>query len=147
MSGSEEEILMIIVVIVFVIISFAIQVAINFFYYKCLNEVPEEHRVLQPPLVFLNLIPCLNVVWIFIVVNGISRSYQNFFAALDDPHVNKQYGDCGGRMGLAYAVLSLFSAIPYLGCLSFLPNLIVFVILLFRYNEMRKFAQVANAMK
>ena len=147
MSGSEEEIIVIVAVIVCVVIILAIQIAINIFYYKCLTEVPEEHRVLNPPLVFLNLVPCLNIIWVFIVVNGISRSYQNFFATLDDPHVKNQYGDCAGRMGLAYAVLSLFSVVPYLGCLAFFPNLIVFVLLVFKYNEMRKFALVANAMK
>lgn len=143
----EEEIIVFSVLMVFVVVLFALQVVINIFYYKCLNEVPEKYRVMKPPLVFLNLVPCLNLVWIFIVVNRISRSYQNFFATLDDPHVKNQYGDCAGRMGLAYALLSLLSSVPYIGCLSFFPNLIVFGILLFRYNEMRKFAQVANALK
>ena len=143
----SEEIFLIILVAIFVVVVFAIQIAINFFYYKCLNEVPEEHRTMQPAMVFLNLIPCLNIVWIFLVVNGISKSYQNFFATLDDPHVKNEYGDCAAGLGLAYAILSLLSAVPYLNCLSALPSLVVFVLLLLKYNAMRKFAQLANAMK
>jgi len=143
----SEEVFLFIFVAIFVLIVFAIQVAINFFYYKCLLEVPEEHRTMQPAMVFLNLVPCLNIVWIFLVVNAISKSYQSFFATLDDPHVKNEYGDCAAKLGLAYAILSLLSAIPYLNCLSSIPSLVVFIILLLKYNEMRKFAQLANAMK
>lgn len=45
---------------------------------KCFQGIPHEYRKLRPGLVWLLLIPGINVVWIFVAFTALFSSYQSY---------------------------------------------------------------------
>ena len=77
---------------------------------KLLDHIAEENRSIQPKLVWLLLIPGLNLIWNFVVVTRLSTSIKNEMVARDF--------DITGKptfvQGLLYAIISLIGVIPAL---------------------------------
>jgi hypothetical protein len=89
-----------------------------------LKALPPEFRLMEPGLVWLILIPCFNIIWIFFVYQRIARSYQNFFRA----HGRFDVGDCGEAIGLWYCLCVVLSVIPCVGIIASIAALILLVI-------------------
>ena len=90
---------------------------------KCLKEVSPSNRTMEPGMVWLNLIPLFNLVWIFITVIKLSESViaegQSRQVSVDD----------GGKViGLVYAISLIASIIPLIGLLAGLVALVTFII-------------------
>lgn len=79
---------------------------------------------MEPGQVWLNFIPCFNIVWTFITVIRVEESLQNEFA--DRGH--RRQPNYGKNMGLASLILNLLGAIPYIGAIFGLLSLIFFII-------------------
>ena len=103
-------------------------------YYTGLDVIPPGYRTMEPAMVFLLLIPCFGIVWLFFIVIKIPESFRNYFWATG----NHRYGDCGAALGMWYAVLTVVTAIPYLGILAMIPAMICQILFLMKIIEMKK---------
>src|SRR5262247_2025278 len=83
---------------VVMLISFAISAVVCYLLYSWLREVPQEHRKIDPPLIWLLLIPCFAFVWNFFVFIRIPESFKSYFDA--HPELGRDVGDCGRAMGI-----------------------------------------------
>jgi hypothetical protein len=105
----------------------AIGLAITIFFIltlqKALNRCSPENRAMQPGMTWLLLIPLFNIVWIFFVVLNMAKSLGAEFkkrgiAEDEEP---------GKKLGLAYAILSICSAIPFLGMVIAIGAVVCFI--------------------
>ncbi|REJ89064.1 MAG: hypothetical protein DWQ35_18825 [Planctomycetota bacterium] len=93
---SDEDVLAIIaglytVILFGSLIGVALQLVVCYLLYSAAAAIPEEHQQLSPPLVWLMLIPCVNIVMIFFVFPGLVKGFQSYFASVG----NTEVGDCG----------------------------------------------------
>jgi hypothetical protein len=75
---------------------------------KALNRVSRRNRLMEPGLVWLQLIPVFNIVWNFFIVTRIPDSLRNEFRDRD----RDDGSDYGRTIGLTYAILVVV-AIPF----------------------------------
>lgn len=90
---------------------------------RTLAAVRPENRMMEPAMVWLNLIPLFNLVWIFFTVVKLADSVVREAAerGLD-------VGDGGKALGIAYGALMISSIIPLLGIITGIAALVVFII-------------------
>ena len=91
---------------------------------KALTRVAPERRTMNPPMVWLGLIPLFSVVWNFIMVTALSKSLGAELTARNIPHENEP----GKVIGLVWASLGAACLIPGLGFLLGIPVLIMWII-------------------
>ena len=79
-TGNPDEILafwglgIFMIVMLLALVTIAIHVLICWLISSALSAVPEEHREMEPGLVWLLLIPCFSIIWNFFVFPKVSRS-------------------------------------------------------------------------
>ncbi|MGY6587724.1 MAG: hypothetical protein ACXIUB_05480 [Wenzhouxiangella sp.] len=105
------------------LVGLAIMVFFLLTLHKCLKEVSEANRTMQPGMVWLNLVPLLNLVWIFITVIKLSES-----VVAEGQARGAQVDDGGKTIGLVYAISLIASIIPFIGFLAALVALVTFII-------------------
>ncbi len=91
--------------------------------FRTLGAVKPEHREMEPALVWLNLIPLVNLVWIFITVIKLGDSI-----VAEASERSLDMGDGGKALGVAFAALSVSAIIPLIGILTGLAGFVVFII-------------------
>ena len=91
---------------------------------KALNRCHPDNRAMSPGQVWLNLIPCLNLVWSFLTVTRVADSLDREFR---DRRLRTE-GDYGRGIGITACVLNLVGGIPYIGVLFALGGLVCFII-------------------
>jgi cobalamin synthase len=91
--------------------------------YRALSEVRPENRRMNPALVWLNLIPLVNLVWIFVTVIQLAESLVK-----EGRDRSANVGDGGKRMGLLFAVLAVLSLAPVIGFAMGLIALMMMII-------------------
>ncbi len=91
---------------------------------KALSRCRPRNRTMEPGSVWLNFIPCFNIIWQFFTVMRVSESLKNEFydRDLDDS------GDFGRGLGVAYCVLNIAGAVPFIGFVFSLAGLVCFII-------------------
>ena len=100
----------------------------------CLKSIPAPYRKMDPPLVWLLMIPCFHLVWNFFVYLRLPASYQAYFAA-----TGKGDGsDCGRSIGLAYAICSACCVIPFLNYLAGPAAFVLLIVFLVKANGYKK---------
>lgn len=77
---------------------------------RALSQCSRESRSMEPGLVWLLLIPLLNVIWHFFVVTAISTSLHKEFAKRNISEDPKP----GRAVGLAMCVLFAVTVVPHL---------------------------------
>ena len=82
---------------------------------KALQRCHPDNRRMQPGMVWLNLVPCLNIVWQFLTAIQVPDSLK---AEFEDRGLDEG-GDYGKTIGLTYCILGLVS-----GVLQNIPQLI-----------------------
>jgi len=130
----EEEIIIIAASLCVFLFILMIQAALCYFWQTCLNSVDEQHRTISPPMVWLYMIPCFNIFWLFFLMINIPKSFQNHFNARGVSDV----GDCGQGICIGYAACVLVSMIPYIGCLAQIPALILLVMHILKFIDLKK---------
>jgi hypothetical protein len=70
---------------------------------NCLTQIRKRNRTMEPGQVWLNLIPCFNLVWLIMTVLKVSESLRNEY---EDRGLRGD-GDYGRQMGILYYVLTL----------------------------------------
>ncbi len=81
-------------------------------------------RTMEPGMVWLLLVPLLNVVWNFLVVTALARSLGNEFRLRKIPTDNPEPGK---SIGIAMCVCGACSIIPIVNIIAALPNLILWI--------------------
>lgn len=73
-----------------------------------LVRVPRQHRQISLPRLWLLAVPLWHIVWIYVAVTSVSKSFQRYFAAQG----RRERDDCGYRIGLAlvFSVWGMASA-------------------------------------
>jgi hypothetical protein len=90
---------------------------------KALNRCAPENRAMQPAMVWLLLVPLLNLVWGFIVVINMAKSLGAEFqkrGIAEEPEPGK-------KLGMIMCVLFCCSIIPLLGMLASLGGLVCWI--------------------
>jgi len=113
--------------------SFAVNIVLIFLLYTDFTKIPRGFRKLEPGLVWLLLIPCFNLIWNFFVFPRISESFKAYFDSVGDTSV----GNCGRDLGFGYAICAAASAIPFVGCLTGIASLVLFILFLVKANELK----------
>jgi len=131
----------IVVILVILLVSLAIGVFIAYVIYAAQNRVPREHQKLEPALVWLLVVPVLQIVWIFMVAIKVPESLKSYFDAQEDATV----GDCGRGVGLGWAICTIVSWIPFLGFITGLAALICMILFLVKVNELKNRIPLAEA--
>ena len=122
--------LVVVMVVVGIILSLAITIFFILTLQKALNRCSPENRAMQPGMTWLLLIPLFNIVWIFFVVINMAKSLGAEFqkrgiAAEPEP---------GKTLGLAYAILAICSAIPFVGFLAGIGCVVCFIMYWVKIN-------------
>jgi hypothetical protein len=91
---------------------------------KALSRVAPERRTMNPPMVWLALIPLFSVVWNFFVVIALSKSLGAELTARNIPHE----AEPGKLIGLIWAGLTAACLIPGIGFLLGIPALVMWII-------------------
>ena len=82
--------------------------------WSLLARVPEQHRQMRLSRVWYLAVPLWHMVWLYIAVTRVSRSFQHHFAARG----RRGQGDCGYGLGLllvaAVWIMALLPAVAYL---------------------------------
>jgi hypothetical protein len=112
------------VVVVFLLIGLGITIAFLMTLQKALSRCDRRNRTMEPGQVWLNLIPCFNIVWQFITVIRISESLANEFR---DRGIRSR-DDFGKSLGITTLVLGFLGIIPYIGALFGLAELVCGII-------------------
>lgn len=108
------------------IIGLAISILIAVLLYGCYARIPQQYREMEPGMVFLILIPCFNLVWVFFVTLRLSQSFQKYFTAQGRSDV----GDCGYQIGLWYSICTAASIVPCVNYISGPASLVLLIIYL-----------------
>jgi hypothetical protein len=113
------------VVCVFLAIALAVGICFLLSMSKALSRCKPRNRTMEPGMVWLNLVPCLNIVWQFLTVIRVSDSLKNEFydRGWDDR------GDFGKGMGIAALCLNIAGSlpIPILQLVLALASLVCFI--------------------
>jgi hypothetical protein len=88
--------------------------------HRALAHCAPASRTMSPWLVWLGLIPIFGLFWSFRVVRAVASSLHNEF----ERHGIAESPAPGKPLGMAWATLSLLSAIPLLNFVTMLPGAI-----------------------
>lgn len=136
--GDELAIWAIIAIVVMGLIAMAVGLTIAIFFllnlHRALQRCRPRNRTMEPGQVWLNLIPCFNLVWTFITVQKVAESLDNEFY---DRRLRED-GDFGKGIGTAYAALNVAACIPYIGGLFGIAGLVCFILYWVKIHQLRK---------
>lgn len=93
--------------VVIMCIGLAIQIFICYLLNKAAASIPAEHQQVSPGMVWLFLIPCVNIVMLFIIFPGLVKGFQSYFASQNRTDV----GDCGASL-IPWFLVSAFLCAP-----------------------------------
>ena len=89
-----------------------------------LRNIAPKNRTLSPGLVWLDLIPVFNLAWNFVLVIQVSQALKREA----EERGLKDVGDCGYGLGLAMSILWIFVFIPFLGGLTWVAALVLWIL-------------------
>ncbi len=105
----------------------AIGIAIVVFYIltmqKALKLAGDQHRKMEPGMVWLLLIPLFNLVWHFFVVKNVSESIKSWAAAN-----GKTVDDAGYTVGLIACIAHCCGIIPFVNFIAGPVGLVCMII-------------------
>lgn len=90
-----------------------------------LRKCTPSSRTMEPGMVWLLLVPLLNVVWNFLVVSALAKSLGNEFRLRNIPTDNPEPGKA---IGIAMCVCGACSIIPIVNIVAAPPNLILWIV-------------------
>lgn len=115
------------------VVGLAIQAFICWLVARCYTAIPSKHRMMEPNMVWLNMIPLFNLVWNFYVYLRLSDSFLAYFREKGDSSV----GDCGRNMGKWFSICMACSVIPCVGSITGLVGLVLLILYLVKASELR----------
>jgi len=122
--------------VVALLIGLAISALVCYLIFNCYRAIPQEHRKMEPGLVWLLMIPCFNIIWNFFVWLKLAQSYKSYFDAVG----NTTVGECGYGLNLAYCIVTacaVLAFIPCLGPIIGLASLVLLIICLIKAYDLK----------
>lgn len=92
---------------------------------KALNQCAPASRTMEPSLVWLLIIPFVNLIFSFFVVLAMAKSLASEFARRGMPSYDPQPGQ---SVGLAMSICGCCCAVPLLGAVAALAYLVLWII-------------------
>jgi hypothetical protein len=125
-GGPPDEFFIVLIVVVVVALAVGIAIAVLFLLTlsRALQQCRPRNRTMEPGQVWLNLIPCFSLVWMFITVNRIAESLDNEFY---DRRLRGD-GDFGKTIGTIYCVCNVLGFVPYVNSITGIVGLVCFII-------------------
>ncbi len=108
------------------VIGIAIAIVIAFLFWKPYSKVPQQFQTISPGLIWLLVIPLVNIVMMFIVAFQVPPAFKAYFDSIGDQSV----GDAGKQVGMWWAICAILSIIPILGMLAGLASLVLLILFL-----------------
>lgn len=102
--------------------------------HDALRRLPARLRRMSPGEVFLTLIPLFGLIWVFIVVDRVSRSFEDYFR---ERGILSE-GDCGRSVGLGWAVTAACMVIPLVGGLAGFAALVLMIVYVVKLGRLKK---------
>ena len=115
------------------LIGLAITAFVCWLLMRCFQRIPAQFRTMEPAHVWLLMIPCFNLAWVFFVYQKLPESFKNYFNAVGRHDV----GDCGKQLGMWYCICFVGSLIPYLGALAALASFVLLIMFLIKAHELK----------
>ena len=128
------------VILGMLIVGLVIQVVVCIIVTGCLERVPRQFRKQEPGMCWLLLIPLFRLIWNFFVHLKVAESYQAYFNSIGRTDV----GDCGRGLALAYCICAACTVVPYMGALTGLASLVLLIIMLVKFNELKNMIPVTQ---
>jgi hypothetical protein len=100
-----------------------------------LRKCSPASRTMEPGMVWLLLVPLVNIVWNFLVVSALAKSLANEFRLRNIPSIDPEPGK---SIGIAMCVCGACSIIPILGILAGLGN---FALWIAYWSKMAEFSR------
>ncbi len=126
-SGGGGQLIAMVIQLVFTLVGLGIAIFILLFLSNCFKALPEEHQSMNPNLVWLMLVPCVNIVWQFFVLPGLAKSFKSYFDSKGVTDVE----DCGEKLAWITCILTLIPCVNIIG-------LVCMIIYLLKMNELKK---------
>jgi len=102
---------------------------------KTLEKCAPASRTMQPGMVWLLLVPMLNLVWNFLVVNSISDTLTNEFRLRG---IQNFEPNPGKQTGMTMAICGACSIIPILGILAALVYFVTWILYWVKVSSLSK---------
>lgn len=119
------------------VIGLAINAVICYFTAENFKRIPQEHRLMEPAMVWLLMIPCFNVIWNFFVFPRLSKSFEGYFQAQGIVEA----GDCNYKLAMAYCIVCAVTVflgwIPCIGPIIGIGGLVLLIIMLVQFNSLK----------
>ena len=113
--------------LIFALLALAAVIAVVVFYIltmqKALKLAGESHQKMKPEMVWLMLIPLVNLVWHFFVVKNVSESIKSWAA-----ESGAKVDDAGYTIGLIACIANCCGLIPLVNVLAGPVGLVCFII-------------------
>lgn len=115
-------------------LSFIISAITTYFIYKPYSQLPQQFQTLAPGLIWLLLVPLVNVVMVFLVALQVPDAFKRYFNSVG----NYSVGDCGKMVGLIWAIAVLCSFVPFLNYIAWIPALVCMVMFMVKLWDMAR---------
>lgn len=102
---------------------------------NALNKCAPPSRAMEPGMVWLMLIPFVNIIWHFFVVMNVAKSLASEYARRGIPSPEPEPGQ---TIGLAMCICVCCGIIPILGILASLAGLVLWVMYWVKIAEYSK---------
>src|SRR5262245_61894 len=98
---------------VIIVVGLVIQIFFLLTLSRCYSRIAPANRLMEPGMVWLNLIPCFGNIWIFFTTIRLADSLRKEF----DERGLRGDDDYGRSLGITYPILTLLGMVPYIGAL------------------------------
>ena len=92
---------------------------------RALNKCSITSRSIEPAMMWLLVVPVVNLVWHFFVVNGMTKSMPTEFKARNLPTTHEMIGN---TIGLAMCICGACRIIPFVGFVAWPVGLILWIL-------------------
>ncbi|MCY3018548.1 MAG: hypothetical protein NTW87_05895 [Planctomycetota bacterium] len=119
---------------VVLVVALGIQALVCWLVSNCYKRIPQQFRLMEPNMVWLMMIPCFNLVWMFFVYPKLAKSYKAYFDSVG----NTEVGDCGAGLSLAYPIVAACSIIPCVNYIAGPASLVLLIIVLVKAHGLKE---------
>ena len=126
--------------VIFVVV-LVIEIFVLFQLYKVAARIPEEHQQVGPVMVWLLLIPCVNLVMLFIVFPGIVKGFKSYFASQDRTDVE----DCGAGLVKWFLITAVASIVPFVNYIAGPAAFVIFIMLFMKFLSLKNLIPEGDA--
>ena len=139
MRDEEAAVLLIMFVIGggILLVGLAIQAFVCWLVSGSLKRIPEQYCEQTPGMVWLLMIPCFPLIWNFFVYPRVAASFQNYFNDHPD-QAQMDVGDCGAQLSQYYCIATVCGLIPLVGGLASMAALVLLILTLVKFSELKK---------